>query len=190
MPITTAWNVAVTFNESTYTGDIQYGPDRSIVLVHADGEEEVLTISYASCGVRDTGDTVLIHDGGVRSGLAESLERAGIVEILRSIPLGFDTVAVEARVLLVSEMGAVLDQVITESGSVWDFAWASDAWPEEGSRPGHARKNGGTWTPIEMGTTGYETGSRLMWRRADGAILTTSRVVSARAITTHTAHAA
>lgn len=173
-------DVTVTFNGRPFTGDIQYDKATHLInLLHANGEDEVLTASFSMFGLEPQEDTAFIQDGGVRRGLARSLEVAGVVEIIRSIQIGLDLRVVEVRVLSSGQpQTPFLDRITTKSGSVYEFAWDEQDWPVRGPRHGQARKVGEPWRRIRMVTPGFEYDSRLFWLRDDDSSVHTTRIVS------------
>jgi hypothetical protein len=98
---TIAEDVTVSFSAITLRGDVEFiAPTRALVLTSADGPGEVLTTNLGHYGLEPREDTVFIKDWSEHSGLAASLEAAGVVEIVRAVNVGpFKSRAYEVRVL-------------------------------------------------------------------------------------------
>jgi len=103
MSNTIARNVTVTFSAITITGDVVFdGTRRSLILIDAEqAGYEVMSINFDAYNLRPAGeDRVFIKDWSEHTGVAKSLEAAGVVEITRALNVGpFRSRAYEVRVL-------------------------------------------------------------------------------------------
>ena len=102
MLTTIATNVDVTFSAVTLTGDVQYDAERHLLnLTDPCGPGDVMTTNLDAYGYYADGNIVYIKDWSEHTGLAKSLEAAGIVEIRRALNVGpFRSRAYEVKVLL------------------------------------------------------------------------------------------
>jgi len=109
---TIAEDVTVSFSAITLRGDVEYiAPTRALVLNSTDGPGEVITTNLGHYGLEPREDTVFIKDWSEHTGLAASLEAAGVVEIVRAVNVGpFKSRAYEVRIPALSaqrELAAV-----------------------------------------------------------------------------------
>ena len=97
---TIAEDVTISFSAITLRGDVEFiAPTRALVLTSPDGPGEVMTTNFGSYGLNPREDTVFIKDWSEHTGLAASLEAAGVVEIVRAIDVGpFKSRAYEVRI--------------------------------------------------------------------------------------------
>ncbi|WP_311245408.1 MULTISPECIES: hypothetical protein [unclassified Microbacterium] len=192
MLITIAKNVTVSFNRRSYTGDLQFDSEAHLLnMLYPTGDEDVLTHSADRYGLETAADTVWIQDWSHHQGVAGSLVRAGVTDVVRSVQIALNQHLIELRVRAAAvPLGSTLDRVTTSSGSVYEFSWDAPGWPERGPRSGHARKAGGEWRHIRMVSVGFEYGTRMYFHYDDDSSVTTTRIVSAETITVDAARAA
>lgn len=98
---TIAENVSLLFSFTTLTGDVQYDPETHLLnLTDPEGPGDVMTTNLDVYGYVAHDDRVFIKNWSEHTNLAQSLEAAGIVEIVRAINVGpFRSRAYEVRVL-------------------------------------------------------------------------------------------
>lgn len=83
------------------TGRLIHDTERSVLVLETDEGPEPLSISLASYGLRPADGCVFVKDWTEHAGLAESLEKQGLVEIKDRLVVGrFNSTAYEVRVLL------------------------------------------------------------------------------------------
>lgn len=98
---TIAEDITATFSFSQFTGAVSFDDDRRMLTLDlADGTREVMSTSLAAYGLEPREGAVFIKGWSEHTGLAASLEAAGVVEIIRAINVGrFHSRAYEVRVL-------------------------------------------------------------------------------------------
>jgi hypothetical protein len=83
------------------TGRLIHDAERSVLVLETDEGPERLSISLAGDGLRPADGCVFVKGWSERAGLAESLEKQGLVEIVGRRVVGpFGSIAYEVRVLL------------------------------------------------------------------------------------------
>lgn len=101
MLTTIAKDVSIVFSAVTLTGDVQYDPETHLLnLTDPEGPGDVMTTNLDRYGFVAHDDIAYVKDWSEHTGLAKSLEEAGIVEIRRALNVGpFRSRAYEVRVL-------------------------------------------------------------------------------------------
>lgn len=101
--VTVRQNVAVEFSAITITGDLIYYPEQNALQLidQETGCPERLSVNLIAEGLTPAPGNVFIKDWSECSGVAKSLETAGIVEIVAPYIVGnFASTAFEVRVLV------------------------------------------------------------------------------------------
>ncbi len=89
MLTTIAENVTARFSFTDLTGDIKYDADHhALFMSFPDEGDEVMSVNLIGYGLEAKPDTVFIKDWSEHTGLARSLEAAGVVEIVRALNVG------------------------------------------------------------------------------------------------------
>lgn len=100
MITTIAGDITATLSFSQFTGRVNFDESRSLLTLDlADGTSEVMSTSLAGYNLEPREGAVFIKGWSEHTGLAASLEAAGVVEIIRALNVGpFHSRAYEVRV--------------------------------------------------------------------------------------------
>jgi hypothetical protein len=95
--------VTIAFSAITLTGRVDFNPANHTLVLRGrdtDPRGEVMTTNLNAYGLEPREDTAFIKDWSEHTGVAASLEAAGVVEIVRALNVGpFSSRAYEVRVL-------------------------------------------------------------------------------------------